>query len=25
PALCYFAGICAIIGGVLAIFIKKVR
>lgn len=25
PALCYFAGICAIIGGVLAIFIKKVK
>lgn len=25
PALCYFAGICAIVGGVLAIFIKKVR
>ncbi|WP_103061540.1 MFS transporter [Actinomyces qiguomingii] len=25
PALCYFAGICAIVGGVLAIFIKKVK
>ncbi|WP_136191923.1 MFS transporter [Actinomyces procaprae] len=25
PALCYFAGICAIIGGVLAMFIKKVK
>ncbi|MDU0347301.1 MFS transporter [Actinomyces sp. MRS3W] len=25
PALCYFAGICAVLGGIATIFIKKVR